>query len=34
MTMPHLCWDTGFMKNNPTLKDKNYGNPAEVKHAD
>jgi SAM-dependent methyltransferase len=34
MAMPQLCWDIEFLKNNPTLKDENYGIPAEVKHTD
>ena len=34
MAMQQLCWDLEFLKNNPTLQDRNYGIPAEVKHID
>lgn len=31
MTFPQLNWDIGFLRNNPVLKDPNYGIPAELK---
>lgn len=31
MALPQLKWDADFLKDNPTLKDENYGIPAELK---